>query len=121
MIYVGANYHPHDWTPERWPIDIRLMKEARFNLVRLGHLCWDSFEPSEGSYTFTWFDEVMDLFADAQIKVVLDIATRPATWLHKKYPRLSTETGIGCTRCTANMKMWVIRSYKNMSTNSPRY
>lgn len=87
MIFVGTNYHPHDWPRERWPEDIRLMKESGFNLVRLGHLCWDSFEPSEGNYSFAWFDEVMDLFADAGFKVVLDIATRPApTWLHKKYP-----------------------------------
>jgi beta-galactosidase len=66
-----------------------MMKEAGFNLVRLGHLCWDSFEPSEGNYDFAWFDEVMDLFAEAGFKVVLDIATRPApTWLHKKYPAI---------------------------------
>ncbi|MNB94907.1 Beta-galactosidase BgaA [compost metagenome] len=87
MIFVGTNYHPHDWPRERWPEDIRLMKESGFTLVRLGHLCWDSFEPSEGNYVFAWFDEVMDLFAEAGFKVVLDIATRPApTWLHKKYP-----------------------------------
>ncbi|WP_179086288.1 beta-galactosidase [Paenibacillus sp. FSL R10-2796] len=87
MINVGTNYHPHDWPRERWPVDIQLMKESGFNLVRLGHLCWDSFEPSEGNFTFEWFDEVMELFAEAGIKVVLDIATRPApTWLHKKYP-----------------------------------
>jgi len=89
MIYVGTNYHPHDWPRERWPQDIALMKEAGFNIVRLGHLCWDSFEPSEGFYSFDWFDEVMDLFAEAKIKVILDIATRPApTWLHKKYPEI---------------------------------
>ncbi|BFT70065.1 beta-galactosidase [Paenibacillus sp. P36] len=89
MIYVGTNYHPHDWPRERWPEDIRLMKKAGFNLVRLGHLCWDSFEPSEGNYDFAWFDEVMGLFAEAGFKVVLDIATRPApTWLHKKYPAI---------------------------------
>jgi Beta-galactosidase len=87
MIFIGTNYHPHDWPRERWPEDIRLMKESGFNLVRLGHLCWDSFEPSEGNYDFAWFDEVMELFTDAGFKVVLDIATRPApTWLHKKYP-----------------------------------
>ena len=87
MIYIGANYHPHDWPRERWPVDIQLMKKSGFNLVRLGHLCWDSFEPSEGEFTFEWFDEVMELFAEAGVKVVLDIATRPApTWLHKKYP-----------------------------------
>ncbi|WP_281273410.1 beta-galactosidase [Cohnella lupini] len=88
-MYAGTNYHPHDWPRERWKQDIDLMKEASFNLVRLGHLCWDSFEPTEGNYTFEWFDEVMDLFAKADIKVVLDIATRPApTWLHKKYPEI---------------------------------
>src|SRR5690606_17452710 len=87
MIFVGTNYHPHDWPSERWPVDIRLMKESGFNLVRLGHLCWDSFEPSEGEFTFEWFDEVLDLFEEAGFKVVVDIATRPApTWLHKKYP-----------------------------------
>ncbi|MFD1673685.1 beta-galactosidase [Alicyclobacillus fodiniaquatilis] len=90
MIYVGTNYHPHDWSQERWPVDIRLMKESGFNLVRLGHLCWDSFEPIEGNYTFDWFDEVMDLFSEAGIKVVLDIATRPApTWLHRKHPSIN--------------------------------
>jgi beta-galactosidase len=90
MLFAGANYHPHDWPRERWNHDIELMRKASFNIVRLGHLCWDSFEPSEGSYTFEWFDDVMELFAEAGIKVVLDIATRPApTWLHKKYPEIS--------------------------------
>ena len=89
LLYAGTNYHPHDWPRERWKRDIEWMRQASFNIVRLGHLCWDSFEPSEGLYTFEWFDEVMDLFADAGIRVILDIATRPApTWLHKKYPEI---------------------------------
>lgn len=89
MLFTGTNYHPHDWPRERWRHDIDLMRKASFNIVRLGHLCWDSFEPSEGNYTFEWFDEVMDLFHEAGIQVVLDIATRPApTWLHKKYPEI---------------------------------
>ena len=25
-LYVGANYHPHDWARERWEKDIALMK-----------------------------------------------------------------------------------------------
>ncbi|MBB6734755.1 beta-galactosidase [Cohnella zeiphila] len=89
MLFAGTNYHPHDWPSERWRHDIDLMRKASFNIVRLGHLCWDSFEPTEGNYTFEWFDEVMDLFEEAGIRVVLDIATRPApTWLHKKYPEI---------------------------------
>lgn len=90
MLYVGTNYHPHDWDEERWKIDIKMMKDTLFNIVRLGHLCWDSFEPSEGNFCFEWFDRVMDQFHEAGIKVVLDIATRPApVWLHKKYPSIN--------------------------------
>lgn len=86
-LYVGTNYHPHDWPSERWPEDIRLMKEAGFTTVRLGHLCWDSYEPEEGVYTFEWFDQVMDLFAEAGIQVVLDVSMRPApVWVHKLCP-----------------------------------
>lgn len=87
MLYIGTNYHPHDWEKERWNTDIALMKEAGIDTVRLGHLCWDSYEPEEGVYTFEWFDQVMDLFEKAGIKVVLDISLRPAPiWVHKLCP-----------------------------------
>lgn len=86
-LYVGANYHPHDWARERWEKDIALMKQAGFEVVRLGHLCWDSYEPQDGVYTFEWFDEAMDLFQEAGIKVILDISMRPApVWVHKLCP-----------------------------------
>ncbi|MBN1408673.1 MAG: beta-galactosidase [Calditrichaceae bacterium] len=90
-LYVGANYHPHDdKNPNKIKHDIQLMKEAGFNVVRLGHLAWDSYEPSEGNFDFEWFDEVMDLLNGADIKVILDIAIRPAPiWLHHKYPSIS--------------------------------
>ena len=87
QLYIGTNYHPHDWPGERWPEDISMMKEAGFTTVRLGHLCWDSYEPEEGVYTFEWFDKVMDLFAGAGIGVLLDISVRPApVWVHRLCP-----------------------------------
>ena len=86
-LYIGTNYHPHDWNAERWKTDVQLMKQAGFTTVRLGHLCWDSYEPEDGVYTFEWFDEVMDLFAQAGIGVVLDVSMRPApVWVHKLCP-----------------------------------
>ncbi|WP_320912212.1 beta-galactosidase, partial [Eisenbergiella porci] len=86
-LYIGTNYHPHDWEKERWKKDVELMAQAGFTTVRLGHLCWDSYEPEEGVYTFEWFDEVMDLFAQAKIGVVLDVSMRPApVWVHKLCP-----------------------------------
>lgn len=86
-LYIGTNYHPHDWDNSRWPVDIQLMKEAGLEIVRLGHLCWDSFEPEDGVYRFEWFDDVMQQFSDAGIKVFLDVSMRPAPlWVHKKCP-----------------------------------
>lgn len=90
VLYVGANYHPHDSNIDQWEKDIALMKEAGFSVVRMGHLAWDSYEPSEGKFDFGWFDTVMDMMAEADIKVILDIAIRPAPiWLHYKYPSIS--------------------------------
>ena len=90
QLYVGVNYHPHDdKNPEKIARDIRLMKEAGFNITRLGHLAWDSFEPSDGMFDFEWFDKVMDSMAEAGIKVILDLAVRPAPiWLHQLYPSI---------------------------------
>ena len=96
-LYIGANYHPHDdKNPEKIKHDIRLMKAAGFNVVRMGHLAWDSYEPSDGKFDFAWFDKVMDMMDDAGIKVILDIAVRPAPiWLHYKYPSIDITDASG--------------------------
>ena len=90
-LYVGVNYHPHDAkNVEKIKTDIQLMKDAGFNVVRLGHLAWDSYEPTDGHFDFEWFDEVMDMMGKAGIKVILDIAIRPAPiWLHQKHPSIN--------------------------------
>jgi beta-galactosidase len=88
-LIVGANYHPHDSDPGTWRRDAAMMREAGIRLVRLGHLAWDTFEPSDGEFAFEWFDEVMDLMQDHGLAVVLDIAVRPAPlWLHRKQPSI---------------------------------
>lgn len=90
QLYVGANYHPHDdKNIEKIKSDIQLMKAGGFTCVRMGHLAWDSYEPSEGAFDFEWFDKVMDMMNEAGIKVILDIAVRPAPmWLHHKFPSI---------------------------------
>ena len=63
------------------------MKHAGFNVVRIGDLSWDSFEPAHGKFEFEWFDNVMDKMQAAGIGVILDIPGAPAPiWLHRAYP-----------------------------------
>jgi beta-galactosidase len=84
---VGACYQPIDRSPEQIDSDIAIMKRAGFNVVRMGDLSWDSFEPSQGKFQFEWFDRIMDKMQANGIRVVLDIPGLPAPiWLHRAYP-----------------------------------
>ncbi len=87
QLFVGTCYQPIDRTPEQIDRDIAIMKHAGFNVVRMGDLSWDSFEPAQGKFEFEWFDKVMDKMQAAGIRVILDIPGSPAPiWLHRVYP-----------------------------------
>ena len=86
-LFVGACYQPIDRTPAQIKADIAIMKGAGFNVVRMGDLSWDSFEPRDGKFDFAWFDQLLDQMHEAGIRVVLDIPGSPAPiWLHRAYP-----------------------------------
>jgi beta-galactosidase len=87
QLFVGTCYQPIDRSPEEIDHDIAIMKRAGFNVVRMGDLSWDSFEPQQGKFTFEWFDKIMDKMQAAGIRVILDIPGTPAPiWLHRAYP-----------------------------------
>jgi beta-galactosidase len=87
QLFVGTCYQPVDRTPEQIDRDIAVMHGAGFNVVRMGDLSWDSFEPSQGRFEFAWFDSIMDKLHAAGIRVILDIPGLPAPiWLHRAYP-----------------------------------
>ena len=87
QLFVGTCYQPIDRSPEQIDRDIAIMKRAGFNVVRIGDLSWDSFEPSKGKFDFEWFDKIMDKMHANGIGVILDIPGLPAPiWLHRAYP-----------------------------------
>ncbi|MFZ2995837.1 beta-galactosidase [Sphingobium sp.] len=97
-LFVGACYQPIDRSPEQIRQDIAIMKGAGFNLVRMGDLSWDSFEPEEGRFTFEWFDDVIAQMHKAGIRVVVDIPGQPAPiWMHKSYPGVNLVNQDGAT------------------------
>ncbi|SEN09995.1 beta-galactosidase [Duganella sp. CF517] len=87
QLFVGVNYQPVDRSPAQITRDIALMKQAGLQVVRMGDLSWDYYEPAEGRFSFAAFDAVMEQMQSAGIKVVLDIGGSIAPqWLHHRYP-----------------------------------
>lgn len=87
QLFVGVNYQPIDRSQEEIKLDISLMKRAGLQVVRMGDLSWDHFEPKNGVFNFSDFDFVMEQVHAAGIKVLLDIGGSIApTWLHYEYP-----------------------------------
>lgn len=98
QLFVGTCYQPVDRTPDQIQRDIALMKKAGFNVVRMGDLSWDYFEPEDGKFKFEEFDRIVDAMQANGIKVIVDIPGTPAPlWLHHKYPGVNLVNAQGAT------------------------
>src|SRR5512134_1635439 len=87
MIQFGAAYYPEHWPEDRWPEDVRLMKEAGMTVTRLAEFAWADMEPSEGQLDFEWLDRAINLLAQNDIDIVLGTPTAaPPAWLTQRYP-----------------------------------
>lgn len=118
--YLGAAYYPEAWPVAQIDEDIRLMKEAGMNVMRIAEFAWSTMEPSEGKYDFTWLHHVVGKLADAGIGVILCTPTcTPPIWLTEKHPEVLCVTpdgkrlGHGSRRhaCPTNM---TYRRYSEM-------
>jgi len=108
-MYFGVDYYPEHWVypyagtkenPEAcWEEDAALMREAGFNIVRLGEFTWALCEPEEGKYQFEWLRRCMDVMALAGMKIVLATPTAaPPLWLSQKHPEILPVDENGLTK-----------------------
>ena len=87
MKYRGVAYYPEYWPEERWEEDIRLMRAAHINLVRVGEFAWTPMEPAEGRFTLDWLHRLVAGMGAAGINVLLCTPTAtPPAWLTEQYP-----------------------------------
>lgn len=86
-MLIGVDYYPEHWPRARWETDIKLMKAAGFNTVRLAEFAWIKMEPVEGRFEFDWLDDAVTLLARHDMNVILGTPTAvmPA-WVARKYP-----------------------------------
>jgi len=87
--YLGAAYYPESLSLETIEEDIRLMKEAGINAVRMGEFAWSRMETEEGLYDFSWLHTVVDKLGQNGIATILGTPScTPPVWLTKKYPEV---------------------------------
>jgi len=83
----GADYNPEQWPEEIWREDVRLMREAKVNLVSVGIFSWARLEPRPGEHDFGWLDRILDLLHENDVMANLATATAsPPPWLAKLHP-----------------------------------
>lgn len=88
-LYYGVAYYPESWELETVDEDIRLMKQANINVVRMSEFAWSMMEPEEGNYQFNWLVDVIKKLKKADIDVVLGTpSATPPVWLSRKHPEI---------------------------------
>jgi beta-galactosidase len=95
-LAYGGDYNPEQWDEATWDEDVRLMREARVNLVTVGVFSWSVLQTSRDTFEFGWLDRVMDLLHANGIAVDLATATAsPPPWLTHEHPEILAVTADG--------------------------
>lgn len=91
-MYFGVDYYPEHWQREEWESQADLMKEANFNIVRMGEFAWKLFEKQEGEFDFSLLDDAIEILAKRGIKTILGTPTAaPPKWLNDNYDILQRD------------------------------
>lgn len=86
---LGVCYYPEHWDSKLWASDLDRMLDSGIKVIRIGEFAWSKFEPTEGDFTYKFFDSFFDIADKKDIKVIFctPSATPPA-WLTNKYPEV---------------------------------
>jgi len=98
-LLYGVAYYDEYMPYDRLEKDVKMMKEAGINVVRIAESTWSTVEPQDGVFDFTHIDRVLDAMHRGGIKVIVGTPTYAVpTWLVKKYPAVLATTPAGQNR-----------------------
>lgn len=105
-LLFGAAYYDEYMPYDRLDKDVKMMKDAHINVVRIAESTWSTVEPQEGVYDFSHIDRVLDAMHKAGIHVIIGTPTYAVpTWLVKKYPDVLAITSRGQNQYGARQNM----------------
>lgn len=98
-IRFGADYYPEHWDEKRHETDAKLMHEIGIDVVRMAEFAWSKLELENGVFRFEWLDNVINILANYNIRVVLGTpSAAPPAWLIDEIPDLLPVDSQGRTR-----------------------
>ena len=105
-LLYGVAYYDEYMPYDRLEKDVKMMKAAGINVVRIAESTWSTVEPQEGVYDFHHIDRVLDAMHKAGIHVIIGTPTYAVpTWLVKKYPDVLAITPHGQNQYGARQNM----------------
>ena len=98
-LYYGAAYYDEYMPISRVDEDMRLMKDAGMNVIRIAESTWSTWEPREGEFDFTSLHRMLRGAKKYGIDVIVGTPTYAIPpWLARKYPDILAETHSGPSR-----------------------
>ncbi|UZX03296.1 beta-galactosidase [Arthrobacter sp. CDRTa11] len=95
-ILFGAAYYAEYHLNDRLKVDLDLMKDAGFTVIRVGESVWSSWEPQDGEFDVEWLTPVLDGAHERGINVILGTPTYAVPpWLQTAYPEIAAERSTG--------------------------
>lgn len=88
-IQLGTCYYPEHWDRSLWEEDLQRMLANGIETVRIAEFAWSLVEPTEGVFTYDFFDEFLEVAQKNGMKVIFGTpSATPPAWLTEKYPEV---------------------------------
>lgn len=98
-LYYGAAYYDEYMPVSRVDEDMRMMKEAGMNVIRIAESTWSTWEPRDGEFDFSCLHRMLSGAEKYGISVIVGTPTYAVPpWLAKKYPDILADTHSGPNR-----------------------
>ncbi len=92
-IILGTCYYPEHWPDSLWEEDLMRMLDNGIEVIRIAEFAWSKVEPTQGNFTFDFFDRFLKVVEKTGMKVIFCTPTAtPPAWLTDKYPEVLNAT-----------------------------
>lgn len=96
QLYFGAAYYDEYMPVSRVEEDMRLMKDAGMNVIRIAESTWSTWEPKDGEFDFTSLHRMLQGARKYGISVIVGTPTYAIPpWMAAKYPDILADTHAG--------------------------